>query len=770
MSDHHEVTADDRGSGGLVATSRGATAAQGLYAEAPPPNGGTFEADQFDIDIREYLRIFNKRKWVIVAIAGTIVALAGLATLMMTPLYTATLRLQIDRNVAKIVESGNVTPAEGADMEFLKTQYELLQGRSLAERVAVSLRLGDDESFLESGGGSLLGTIKSVFKTEEKANPKGLLRSQRERAAASIILKNRSVRPVLGSRLVDLSYSDPNPVRAQKIVSALAAAYSASNLDKRFQANAYAKTFLEDQVKQLKLRLEESEEQLLEFAEREQIVAASEKSSIAEKNLAGANAALGELVSERIKAEQLWRQVEAAEAINMPQFLANDVITGLRNERNKLTAEYQEKLETFKPDYPAMVQIRNKISEIDRQLDSEVAAIKDSLKASYDAARTQEEDMKEQIEELRTEALDLQKRSIRYNTLKREVDTNRSLYEGLLQRQREVDVAGGIGANNIFVVDEATVPGSPSSPRLGRTLVIALMLGLVVGLGSALLLEHLDDTIRSVEEMERITGLATLGIIPKVSANDSPEYEFADPRSALGEAYRSLCTSLQFTTASGLPRSLVVTSAGPAEGKSIVATAIARHFAGMGLKVLLVDADMRNPSLHKRLGLPNDKGLSNYLTGACTPPQTFQATDLDSLAFMSSGPLPPSAADLLGNAKLHSLLSVGLEVFDLIVVDAPPVMGLADATLLANAVQSTIFIVGSGQSRAGQLRTTLRRLEMGRSAVIGTVLTKFDARAEGHGYGYGYGYSYGYGYGVQSDAAQQAIDANDRARETRDSG
>lgn len=750
MSEHQDVPADDDHSGGLVATPRNAPLAQGPYPEFGQVNGGSHEAPQFDIDIREYLRIFNKRKWVIVAIAGTIVALAGLATLMVTPRYTATLRLQIDRNVAKIVESGNVTPVEGTDMEFLKTQYELLQGRSLAERVAVSLRLGDDKGFLESPGFSLLGTVKTLLSSSTKADPNGRRRTERERAAASIILANRSVRPVLGSRLVDLHYSDPNPARAQKILTALAAAYSASNLDKRFQANAYAKAFLEDQVKQLKLRLEESEKQLLDFAEREQIVAVSEKSSIAESNLARANAALGKLVSERIKSEQLWRQVESAKAINMPQFLTNNVINGLRNELNRLTAEYQEKLETFKPDYPAMVQIKKRITEITRQLEQEAKTIKASLKASYDAARTQEADMKKQIELLRTEALDLQKRSIRYNTLKREVDTNRSLYEGLLQRQREVDVAGGIGTNNIFVVDEAVVPKSPSSPRLGRTLTLALMLGIGAGLGAAILLEHFDDTIRSVEEMERITGLPTLGIIPKVAPSASPEYEFADPRSALGEAYRSLCTSLQFTTASGLPRSLVVTSAGPAEGKSIICTAIARHFANMGLKVLLVDADMRNPSLHKRLGLPNDKGLSNYLTGACTPPQAFQATELSTLAFMSSGPLPPSAADLLGNAKLHSLLSVGLEVFDLIVVDAPPVMGLADTTLLANAAQSTVFVVGSGQSRAGQLRATLRRLDMGRARLIGTVLTKFDARAEGHGYGYGY--SYAYGYGVQAES------------------
>jgi len=745
MSDRQNLPADDGQTGRLVPAARAPLPAYEAYGDAPYPDGAPFEGGGAGLNLREYWRIVNKRKWVILGIAATAVVLGAIITLMMTPLYTATVRLQIDRNVAKVVDSGNVTPVEGTDLEFMRTQYELLQSRALAERVAVALKLGDDKAFLESGGTSLIGMVRGWFAGGGDTGQQANRRSERERSAAGIVLANRSVRPVPGSRLVDLSYSDPSPARAQQVTTALATAYSDSNLDKRFQANSYAKTFLEDQVKQLKLRLEESEKQLLDFAQKEQIVAVSEKASIAESNLASANAALGSLVSERIKSEQLWRQVETADAINMPQLLSNKVIEGLRDQRNTLVTEYQEKLEIFKPGYPAMVQIKNKINEVDRQLAREVQTIKDSLKAGYEGAKTQEEEMKKQIELLRAEALDLQKRSIRYNILKREVDTNRSLYEGLLQRQKEVDVAGGVGANNIFVVDRAELPRSPSSPRLFRSLLLALVLGLAVGLGAAYLMEQLDDSVRSTEEMERQTGLATLGIIPKVAPGKLPEMEFADPRSALAEAYRSLCTSLQFATASGLPRTIVVTSSGPAEGKSITSLAIARHFATMGLKVLIVDADLRNPSLHKKLKLSNGTGLSNYLTGACTPPEALQATPVANLAFMPSGPLPPSAADLLGNARLHSLLSVGLEVFDLIVVDAPPVMGLADATLLANAAQATVFVIGSGQARTGQVRAAIKRLHMGRAVLVGSVLTKFDARAEGYGQGYGYGYGYTYG-------------------------
>jgi polysaccharide biosynthesis transport protein len=235
------------------------------------------------------------------------------------------------------------------------------------------------------------------------------------------------------------------------------------------------------------------------------------------------------------------------------------------------------------------------------------------------------------------------------------------------------------------------------------------------------------------------------------------EEELADPRSGLSEAYRSLCTSLQFATENGLPRSLVVTSSSPGEGKSLTAYAVAKHFALLGRSVLLVDADMRNPSLHKRLNCDNSVGLSTYLIGTCTPPDAMQSTCIDKLAFMSSGPRPPNAADLLGSSRLYSLLSIGVEVFDLIVVDGPPVLGLADAQLLSAAAAATVFVVGGGQSRTGVVRSALQRLQLSRGSVIGGVLTKYDAKSASYRYGYAYKYTYGSGYGYGTEVAPRGL-------------
>lgn len=703
--------------------------------------------------IREILRILNRRKWIVLSILGAMVTIGTIRTLMMTPLYTSTVRIQIDRNAAKVVEGGSVAPSDSDywSNDFLRTQYELLRSRSLAERVALSTDIASDKDFFAPRDFSLLDSIVNLFSSgggADTADAEPAARSNLVNAAVGMVMGGRSIRPIPGSRLVDISYTDPVPARAQKIAAAYAEGYIASNLDKRFEANAYAKTFLEDQIKQLKFRTEESEKILIEFGEKERILELNDKSSIVESNLAAANTALGNLISERIKNEQLWKQVEQSKGVDLPQLLTNGVIDGLRTKRNELVTEYQEKLETFKPGYPVMVQIQNRINETDRQLATEIKTIRGSLKAAYESSANQEQELKARIESLKTEALDLQKRSIQYNTLKREVETNRGLYNGLLQRFKEVDVAGGVGANNVFIVDRADLPTAPTSPRLLRSMMLSLMLGLGLGIGAALLLETFDDVILSMEDVER-AGLSTLGVIPK-AATPWAEAELAEPRSSLSEAYRSLCTSLQFTTERGLPRSMAITSGGPGEGKSLTSVAISQHFARMGLKVLLIDADLRNPSLHKKLGMDNSIGLSNYLTGACAPPDAFQKSTIQNLAIMTSGPLPPNAADLLAGARLMSLLTVSLEVFDLVVLDGPPVLGLADAVLLSNAAEATIFVIGAGLARRASVSGALKRLEHSRSPIIGSVLTKFDAKSAGYGYGnYGYGH-YHYNYGNPS--------------------
>lgn len=719
----------------------------GGYAVGPvgssygPVDFGVSEVEGNDlaVTIRKYLHVVLKHRWIILSCVLAVTALGAVKALITTPLYSSTVRIQIDREPSKFLEQASAAPQEEGGQDFLKTQFELLKSRGMAERVASQLRLNEDSEFLREGL-SLGGFIRSLLSgSPETHSPK-----EQQEKAITIISLNVDIKPVPGSRLVDVTYLAPLPADAQRIAAAYADAYVASTVDKRFQANAYAKTFLEDQIKQLKLRLEDSEKAALGFAEKEKIVEVNDKASIAENNLAAANTALGQLISERIKSEQLWRQIENTKGINLPQFLTNKVVEELRTKRKELDTQYQENLESFKPGYPVMVQISNKIKELDKQIASEVDAIRKSHKAAFEAALGQENEMKQRVEKLREEVLELQKKGIQYNILKREVETNRGLYNNLLQRYKEVDIAGGSAASNVFIVDRAVFPLHPAIPNIPKTIFVSLIVGLLLGVGASYLVEMLDDRIRAPEEIEQVSGLATLGIIPRSESEEETGEALRDPRSALSEAYRSFATALQFSTDSGLPRSISVTSAGPGEGKSTTVLAIARHFAQMGLRVLLIDGDLRRPSLHIKQGLDNSIGLSNLLTGASLPPEVIQKTDLPNLAFIASGPLPPNAADLLSGTRIFSLISLGSEVFDLIIFDSPPVLGLADAQLIGNATAATVFVVGAGDQRKGVIRSALRRLQLARVKVVGAILTKFHAKTVG--YAYAYSYKYGYSY------------------------
>jgi capsular exopolysaccharide synthesis family protein len=353
--------------------------------------------------------------------------------------------------------------------------------------------------------------------------------------------------------------------------------------------------------------------------------------------------------------------------------------------------------------------------------------------------------------------LETRNKEIQYNILKREADTNRTLYEGLLQQYKDIGVAGAVGTNNVAIIDRAQLPGGPYKPDLRMNLLKWLFIGL---LGAALIIalfELLDDSFKSPEEIEEQLGLAVLGIIPISDGNILADLnESSHP---VAEAFRSFRTALQFSTDQGAPKSIVVTSAQPSEGKSTTALALAVNFAKLGMKVLLIDADLRNPSQHRNLARGNGAGLANFLAGRAMPENIFQKTDIDGLYFMPSGPLPPNPAELLAGPKMLSLLSTASEKVDAVIIDSPPVLGLADAPLLASITAGTLFVIATGQTRRGVVKAALKRLHFARARMVGALMNKCDFRSSSYGYGgYGYGTNYAaleyYGYGRKDEPVQ----------------
>ena len=691
---------------------------------------------QAGLDFKRYWRTIIKHRHLIAGTTAAALLLGLIITLLMTPVFRATASIQIDREAINVVNVGTVqTDENSGGLDFFQTQYELLASRALAERVVSTLGLTDDERFSGRTEQSLLSVLKDIiFGTPASDEPTIERRTIKTIQQLQSIL---SISPVRGSRVVKISIDHPDGEMAQRVANGVADAFISSNLDRKYDASAYARKFLEDRIQQLKIKLQESETQLVKYAEQQGIINLSDNQSLVGADLEAINTKLSEAKNVRARLQLEWEQARATKGFGLVQILDSKAIQDNRKLRTELVAEYQQKLALFKPAFPAMLQLKAQIEELDAQAQEEIAAIKGSIKAKYLAAKDEEKLLAQRLETTKTEVVSQRNRGIQYNILQREVDTNRTLYDGLLQRYKEIGVSGTVGTNNVSIVDRASLPEQPRSPRLSINLALALLAGLGAGLLVAFGLDYLDDTFKSPEDVERDVGLSVIGIIPVPKSGATIEGELNDQRSAIAEAFRSLRTGLQFSTAEGLPKTLLITSSKPTEGKTTSAIALAKALTQLGLKVLIIDGDLRNASVHKHLSCRNDVGLSNYLAGAKLPDDVVQSSNIPGLTIITSGPLPPNPAELLAGPRMSSLLSLGAEAFDAVLIDGPPVMGLADSPLLSSVAQGTLFVIAASETRKSIVAVARKRLLFARANLIGVLFSKFDSTQIGYGYGYG---------------------------------
>ena len=757
---------------------RGTALALSRRTALAPEMGGDFAAaDRLDqtLHLRDLVRIFLKRKWTILIIFLVSALFSVVTTYLAPPVYRATTTIQIERMSPRVLDYKDVTPMETSDdnNDFYYTNYELLKSRTLAERAVEDMGLRKASSATTADAASKPATsaeaeltagsmLQDLFNRMRRGPAPVELDPtvSRDNAIVAAFLSSLTVDPVRRSRLVRLHFDSTDPFFAAKAVNTVAQSFININLERRFEASSYAKTFLEEKLLQTKGKLEDSERELIKYSRELEVVNLDEKQNIFTQNMQDYNAAVGRAEQERIKAEVIFKQAQ-----DNPESLAvvreSKTFQALKETKAKLEAEYQDNLKVYKPAFPKMQQLRGQITEIDNQIKEEIQDVRRSALATYRAAKTQEGLLRDRLNEAKQQMLDLQGRNIRYSILKREVDTNRQLYDGLLQRLKEIGVAGGVGTNNISVVDKAQVPVLPFKPNLKNNVSIGLAIGLIVGLMVAWLLEYLDDTIRFADDVERETGAAVLGVIPKFTAADAGKpgrvalVPHEDPTSAFAEAYRSVRTALQFSTASGAPRRLVVTSSSKNEGKSTTALALAINFAQMGKPVLIIDADLRNPVLHKLLKIDNSRGLSNYLSGNMGALQAVHNTPVPNLFVMTTGPLPPNPVELLSGMKMLSLLSQCEEHFAHVIVDGPPVLGIADAIVLCNQVDNSVFVIESAKTRKGHAKAALKRLYQAGVHPLGVILTKIDAYHDLYGY-----HTYYYQYAKQpAIAKKQPVEA-----------
>jgi polysaccharide biosynthesis transport protein len=688
-------------------------------------------------------------------VCAAALALGLAVTYTSTPMYRASATIQIDQNAPKVVktEATADAPADtGDDTRFYQTQYDLLKSFSLAQRVAADLDLANAPDFLHPKSSSPWAKLWQTLFPARAADGANI--EQRKAAAAAMVQNGVTVAPLPNSRIVRISYQGSDPEWASKITNGIADSFISANLDRRFGASAYARTFLKERLDELKLKLEESEKALVSYAEREQIMTGKGQPSLADTDLNSLYTELQKVRTQRIQAEELWDQANKTKGLALAQILNDGSIQKLRGKRAELMSEYQDKLNLFKPDYPDMRKIKAQIDQIDREIQLNANAIKEAIKTSYESLMQQESLLQKNIDDAKAKVLDARNKNIQYQILQRESDTNRSLYDGLLQQYKDIGVAGAVGTNNVAIIDRANRPSVPFSPSLSKNLLISLILGLLTAAAAIAVFEIIDDSFKSPEEIEEQLGLAVLGIIPKTEGHFLSLIK-DEPTSPVAEAYRSFRTALQFSTDNESPKTLVVTSARQGEGKSSTAIALAANLAQLGMKVLLVDADMRNPSAHLEFKGDNRVGLSNVLAGGVSAAQACQNTDIPGLTFMASGRLPPNPAELIAGPNMRSLLALASESFDMVIVDAPPVLGLADAPLLASMSAATVLVVAAGGTRRNIVKGALKRLYFARAAVVGAVLNKYDFKSIKYGYGYGYGYGVNEHYGYRADTAGQ---------------
>lgn len=698
--------------------------------------------------IQQYLRIALRWRYVIIGSIVACLLLGLIATLLMTPKFTAVATVEIARESSKVTDFQGVERENSAvDQEFYQTQYGLLRSRSLSERVANQLLLVDDPAFF-----ARFKAAKNTPAFQSVGNHYAAAgRAERQRVAGEVLLNNLAVTPARLSRLVEIAFTSPDANFSTRVVNVWADSFIQTNLERKIQATSYGRNLLQHQLALQKERLDQSQRLLVEYASQEQIInlpaqsgnvgtVTAERSIVAD-DLAALNSALTQATADRIQVEARYK--EAGRAGASTEALRNPAINSLRQRRAELAGEYGKLMVQFEPGYPTAAAMKSQIDQLDRAIAREESRVSGSQLADYREAQDRENALQTRVKQLKSNYLDLRRRSIQYNIYQQEVDTNRALYDGLLQRFKEIGVAGGVGINNISIVDIADVPPRPSSPRLLLNLAIALVAGLGVGALLAFALEQMDEAFADPGEVERRLGLTLLGSVPKVDDSTNPRAELLDRKSDLVDAYLAVQTNLGFTTEHGVPRSFAVTSTRPAEGKSTTALALATTLARAQRHVILVDGDMRSPSVHHLGGVDHSRGLSNFLSGDDEiATLTFEMTDLGFTA-MSAGPIPPNAAELLTGNRLALLIERLIEQYDHVIIDSPPVMGLADAPLIASRVEGVVYAVESHGIRSSMVKTALKRLTTANVRIFGGVLTKFQSRKAQYGYDYNYGYSYG---------------------------
>ena len=713
----------------------------------------TPEDKRKEIDLLDYWRVIVKRKWLALAFAGSVIFFTAVFSFIARPKYKPTTTLLIEEQTSKILsleETFGYQPLIREDLRFFNSQLELLKSKSLAERVAEKLNLVSNPEFGLKKDASKNPPSQTATGGGAGAPP----RIDPNSEIADAILENLEISPIKETKLVEVSYVHSSPILATEIVNTLAEEFINFSIEKRFANTQQASNFLREQIAALREELATKERELQRYGQEKEIVYLSETESSAVKKFADLNDSLTQAQRERIKAETDYRALKDFEGDALLSSISDPNAQQLKMEYSRVKSEYDEKSKTYKPDYPDMVRLKARLDS----LKNEINKVVNSAEARYRSALSQETSYRNLLDKQKTEVASTKNNAILYESLKIESEAIRKRYDNLLERQKELDVSaklGGISATNISIIDKAEIPKYPVSPKKKLNLILALLIGLFGGAGLCFLFEYLDDSVKGPDDVEKIAGLPSLGVIPYLPldktkgsarslmakhgyssgkagsqgeeiAPDIKNIELINhlyPNIPVAEDYRTVRTSILLAHEKP-PKTILFTSAITQEGKTASVANLAVSFAQLGQSVLVVEADLRRPKLHRIFDVRNGKGLSGYLTGQYPLKEAIQKTPIENIWVLPSGPLPPNPAELLNSKKMKDMLEEVGKVFDIIFLDSPPILAVIDPVITAALVDGTVIVVQSGKTARKLFVNAVEELRRARAKIIGVMFNQ----------------------------------------------
>ncbi len=728
--------------------------------------------------LMDYVRVLYKRRWVAIPACLIVFAVGAINSYRKVTIYEARTQILIEKDTPKVGTLETMFQQQDGwyNDDFYRTQYRILQSRSLARRTAELMHLKErmaaqttapvaDDGFSVSG--AIAWVKKQVVgedaqetkKADDEAKVAAALAKEDQLAPyASMVLGSLMVSPIANSRLVDLKFTSTDPQLAADMANAHAKAYIQQNLEYKFAASKDATDWLSERLGEQRKKVEESEAALQKYKEEHDAVAVEDRQNIVVQRLGDLNSAVTKVKTARIEKEAQYNQLKSIQGTpaveSFPAVVANDYIQKLKSELGDLQRQQAQLGEKYGDRHPEMIKIRSAVQSTQAKLDLEVSKVVQSVQAEYQAALAQERSLVGALDSQKGEALSLNRKGIEYSVLNREAESNRQVYEALLQRTKETGISGELKASNIRVVDTAEVPRWPILPRRQTDLTTAALSGLVLAIGLVFLFEYFDNRIKSPQELRAHLGLSFLGMVPAIDGSGPSLVSGAVPPH-FAEAIRNVRTNVLFSSADEGVRTIVVTSAGPGEGKSLFSANLSVSLAQAGQRVLHVDADMRRPRVHEIFEFSQEPGLSNLLVGDCKPSEAVRkVTGVPGLAVLPAGMIPPNPAELLGSKRFDEYFATLSELFDYVIIDSPPVLAVADASILANTASGVVFVVGADPTSRHAARAAIDQLVAVQAHVIGAVLNRVDLEHNPYYYSTYYRKEYSRYY-AQAPAATQ---------------